>query len=473
MIIHRWKLFLLSCLLVIYLQTNAQNQQILSYSQFVKIVAQHHPATYQADLQIPMAKAKLLESRGNFDPVIHQELDQKNFNDQRYYSILQAGLKIPTRLGVSFNAGYEQMNGSYLNPENNMPQGGLAYAGISVPLAKDLLIDKRRLELQKAKLYVKSAEWERELLLNELMHEAGQCYWEWFVAYNVMRIYEEALELANARKNFVVSSYKLGDSPNIDTTEASIQVQNLNINLVQAKLSFLNASLLLSTYLWVDGETPLNLEPNSIPPTYTNLDKLDPSIDLQQNAIQLLNQHPKLEQIRIKLKELEVQQKFQKNNLLPKIDLKYNALNEPIGSDPLVAFNSNNFKWGMQFSMPIFLRQERGSLRNNSLHIKQLSLDSTLFKATLYYYANGQLNNWTTAAEQVVNYRQMAADLKVLLIGERRKFEVGESSIFMVNTREIAYINAQIKLIEFINKNQQFALKTYYAFGTRLLEVDE
>lgn len=67
----------------------------------------------------------------------------------------------------------------------------------------------------------------------------------------------------------------------------------------------------------------------------------------------------------------------------------------------------------------------------------------------------------------------MAADLNVLLQGERRKFEVGESSIFMVNTREIAYINAQIKLIEFINKNQQSALSTYYAYGTRLLEVDE
>jgi hypothetical protein len=36
----------------------------------------------------------------------------------------------------------------------------------------------------------------------------------------------------------------------------------------------------------------------------------------------------------------------------------------------------------------------------------------------------------------------------------------------MINSREMSYINAQIKLNEIINKNKKAALETTYAFGT-------
>jgi hypothetical protein len=48
---------------------------------------------------------------------------------------------------------------------------------------------------------------------------------------------------------------------------------------------------------------------------------------------------------------------------------------------------------------------------------------------------------------------------------EKRLFDSGESSLFMINSREMSYINAQIKLNEIINKNKKAALDTEYSFG--------
>ena len=45
-------------------------------------------------------------------------------------------------------------------------------------------------------------------------------------------------------------------------------------------------------------------------------------------------------------------------------------------------------------------------------------------------------------------------------------FEIGESSLFMVNSREMDYIQAQLKLIELISKNQTAYIGTLHALGT-------
>ena len=42
---------------------------------------------------------------------------------------------------------------------------------------------------------------------------------------------------------------------------------------------------------------------------------------------------------------------------------------------------------------------------------------------------------------------------------------IGKTSLFMINSREMSYINAQLKLNEIINKNKKAALDAEYSFG--------
>ena len=54
-----------------------------------------------------------------------------------------------------------------------------------------------------------------------------------------------------------------------------------------------------------------------------------------------------------------------------------------------------------------------------------------------------------------------------LLNAEQEKFKLGESSVFMVNTRENAYLSAEINLIELISK-QQITLVKYLYYANEL-----
>ena len=64
---------------------------------------------------------------------------------------------------------------------------------------------------------------------------------------------------------------------------------------------------------------------------------------------------------------------------------------------------------------------------------------------------------------QLENYRR-------LFKAEEQKFDNGESSLFLVNSREQAYINARIKLAEIVAKNKMSYYAIWYFVG-RLPEL--
>jgi outer membrane protein TolC len=115
--------------------------------------------------------------------------------------------------------------------------------------------------------------------------------------------------------------------------------------------------------------------------------------------------------------------------------------------------------------MPLFLRKERGDLQLTKLKIQDSELALENKRANIGFKINASLNEWSTTKNQVDLYTRTVRDFSGLLDGERTLFELGESSIFLVNARETGYINAQIKLIELVAKNRKAILETNYALG--------
>ncbi|MBK7410356.1 MAG: hypothetical protein IPJ40_21235 [Saprospirales bacterium] len=126
---------------------------ILTYREFIGFVWQQHPLARQAELQMDFADAALLSARGAFDPVLSSGWNEKYFDDKHYYRIFDAGFRIPTWYGLSVTGGYENTDGTYLNPENKTDQNGLWTLGVEANLLQGLLIDERRAALQQAKKY--------------------------------------------------------------------------------------------------------------------------------------------------------------------------------------------------------------------------------------------------------------------------------------------------------------------------------
>lgn len=443
----------------------AQNPITLSYEDFIGRVKNNHPIAKQAELKLLYGDAYLQKSRGLFDPKVFSEVSQKYFNEKQYYSTTNSGLKIPTWYGLEFGGGYEQNQGLYLNPQNNNPNAGLWYAGASLTLGQGLFIDERRAELRKAQIYMQSTQAEKQALYNELIYDASKFYWDWFTSYNVLKVYEDALTLANQRYQAVKQGVLLGDKPSIDTVEAGIQVQNRLLNLQQAQLNFKNNTAQLSVYLWDEGIIPLEIAEETIPHEMDEIESQTISSNLFVQLDSIEYKHPELVQYQFKIEQLGIEKKLKQEMIKPKLNLKYNAITEPVGNDVFLQYNMNNYRWGMEFNMPLFVRKERGDLKIAKLKINETELQYETKKAALTYKAKSSINELETSFNQVNLYANTVKDYAKLLNGEKQKFEAGESSLFMVNSREVGYINTKLKLIELLAKNQKAVIAAQYSLG--------
>ncbi|MFA7274080.1 MAG: TolC family protein [Crocinitomicaceae bacterium] len=443
----------------------AQTSPILTYEDFLNQVRNYHPLARQAKLQTEKGAAYVLKQKGAFDPNISGNIDQKYFNDSKYYSLLNGALKIPTWLGISVESGYDQNNGYRLNPQNYTPDAGLWYAGITVPLGKGLFMDQRRADLKQAKIYQKSSLADQRQMVNELLFEAAVGYLDWFKSYYKMKIYEEMHLTAQNRFEAIKQSVKYGDRAMIDTLEASIQVQNRYFSYQQAKLENWNDRELIAVFLWNENFIPLELDENTLPFSRTELTTTPFDLSYQSLKDSILQLHPTILNARYKIDYLKVSNRLRKENLKPKLDLKYNALSEPIGGDILSNYSINNYKWGAQLSMPLFLRKERGELKLSELEIQEQEYNLSNKMQLIEYKINVAQNKWSTTHEQTILYTQTVEDYKTLVQSEQQLLFNGESSLFLINSREMSYIEAQLKLLETQTENYKSRIYFQYALG--------
>ncbi|SEM00828.1 Outer membrane protein TolC [Aquimarina amphilecti] len=446
------KLLLYSFLfLTTVLYAQEQDSVTLNFREYLGFVKKHHPVAKQAELNISVGEANLLKSRGGFDPKIEVDYDRKKFKGSEYYDLLNATFKVPTWYGIELKANFEQNEGIFLNPERTVPDEGLYSAGISVPIAQGLLINDRMAALKKAKLFREQTKVDRDILVNTILYNASLAYFNWLEAYNEKEIYQSFLINARTRFDGVKKSALAGDKAIIDTVEAQITVQNRLLSLEQAKVKFMKSSLELSNYLWIGNSIPVELQPNVIPDNEVDV-VIDETLQIQQalfTEVDLVN-HPKLRSLNYKIEGLEVDRKLKANKLLPKINLEYNFLTP----SPEVAnsFNTADYKGGVAFQFPLFLRKERGAVKLAKYKIQDSQYELASVQLQIENKVNAINNELDSFKVQNKLIADIVSDYTTLLRAEERKFSFGESSLFLINSRESKLIDAQLKRNKLQNK---------------------
>ena len=296
--------------------------KVLTLSEYLGYVKTFHPVVKQARLITSESEAKLMTSRGAFDPKLEVDFANKEFKGSNYYNQLNAAFKIPTWYGIELKAAYDANDGLYLNPENTVPDDGLYSVGVSVSLARDLLINKRMALLKQARLFVKQAKAEQQLQVNQILYEATISYFKWLQSYNEKRVYAAFLENAQFRFDGIKKSYESGELPAIDTLEARITLNTRKLNLEKSRITYIKSSLALSNFLWLNDNTPIELRDQVIPDVETGeaIDNVLNTSELDLENLDL-SLHPKLQSLEFKLQGLNLERKLKMNNLLPQVDL--------------------------------------------------------------------------------------------------------------------------------------------------------
>lgn len=436
----------------------------ITYEQYLAQVYEYHPIAKQINLQRNAARLKLVKAQAAFDPNLNAQWDSKQFKDKRYYDVLNAHLDVPIWNGIAAEVGYNYNVGYYLNPENNVPQDGQAYLGIKVSLLKGLWTDDRRVSIQQAKLLGQSSEIDIQLALNDLMYEAGKSYWDWTKSYNQWKITIESLGLLQEQFEITKKLSQQGALPAIDTLKAFIQVQDRTILLQQYLLELQNTTRQASLYLWDSTAAPLEINPTTTFPVIliaSNVTPLDEEILTSRLAA--AENHPFLQYYDFKMQSLAIDRRLKINKLLPKLDVKYNflATNQFAFYEGTYGGPAENYKLGVKFSVPIFLRKERMDLELNALKQREVGYSIIAKKQDLQIKIANYFNEIQSYAAQTELTVSMVANYQTLLEAERTKFNFGESSIFLINTRESQLLDARQKLV----KQQINYLKSKTAFS--------
>ena len=421
-----------------------------SFNEYLGYVKKFHPLVKNADLEISAAQANLMMARGGFDPKIEVDFDQKQFKNQEYYSILNSSFKIPTWYGIEIKAGFDNNEGTYLNPENNTPNQGLTSLGISVPLGQGLFINQRMADLRKAKIQIQLSQAERKLEAIKILYDAAVAYFNWKRNYDEVKLYETYNTNAQIRFKGIKELINQGDKPAIDSIEAGIIVKNRLLSLEDSQLKLTKAKLELSNFIWIENNIPVELSDFLIPEA-----KLDVTIretlktnDLLSADFSIIN-HPKIASLERKIEILNVDKQLKANMLLPKIDVGYSYLSDPRNFQD---YEFNDYKVGMNFNFPLFLRKERGSLKLAKFKIQETEFALSLEKVQLSNKISAQKIEIESLIKQRNLINGLVNDNNAMLLSEERLFTFGESSLFLINTRENNLVTAQLASILLENR---------------------
>ncbi|PQA58606.1 hypothetical protein C5O19_02770 [Siphonobacter curvatus] len=462
--VFTWAFFLWTALVApVWAQDSVR---IFSFADYADLILKYHPVVRQADLIPADARTELLQARGMFDPKLTSDFSRKEYKDKEYYNHWENTLKIPTWTGIDLKAGYDRNTGPYINPQYYTPDAGLVYAGLSVPLAQGLLIDARRSTLQQAKLLQNIAEADRQKVINKTMYDAAKTYWDWYFAYQQFRFTADGLNLADIRYRAVKQRVEIGDLAAIDSVQAKITVQERLASYQAALLEFQNTRLGISNNLWNENNEPVELPENAIPggvtipePTQEQLDEL---------LARASRQHPDLIKLDFKLRQLDIERRFRQNQLLPTVNVNYNFIREPVAigkSYDAGWWLTNNYKVGAEVSFPLFLRKERGKLQQVRIKQADTQFDQQQTRRLITITVRQVFNEARALQQQAETQGQATANQLLLVRAEQQKFDIGESTLFLVNTQESKLIDMQIKTESLRAKYAKAWANSLYAAG--------
>jgi outer membrane protein TolC len=428
---------------------------LLTYDTYLLWVAAFHPVARSANLEVDFAESMLTMSRGGFDPQLYGNYRNKEFKEDDYYTMLQAGVEIPTWFGLSIQGGYEDNQGLFLNPEASVPSRGLFHAGISAQLGAGLLMDSRRAALRQAELGLELGLIDQRLMLNQLYFEATRAYYTWANAERGLEIAEEALDLSLVRFDGVRESFIFGDVPAIDTVEAYTQVLMRLYLLRDAQSRWVEAINFANIYLWDTDGNVVNLPPG-VKPIWEEIS----DARLSELPLKIPSDHPELRKLITTRAQLDFDRRLSAEYLRPVIELKYNMISENIGAAPIddyvrdIAFFENNYTFGAKVSFPLLVREARGKLGMTKVKMEMVDQKFLENSAKLDAKLDALLVKLANLRDQINFYRSNVELLRTLLEAEQTLFGMGESSLFIVNARETKLIESQNILNDLVLKSQ-------------------
>ena len=231
--------------------------------------------------------------------------------------------------------------------------------------------------------------------------------------------------------------FKIGDIARIDVLKAEIELSNAKMRVQNAERKYLNTAKMLQTVMGVSDIDLNNLLPISTADT--------PSLNLENLNELLLNNHPALK-ARKKVVDLSVIKITEaKRMAIPDI-------NATIGYKRLSTTDINTVQAGIEFSLPIFNRNQGKIIEARALSHKAKD-DVEVVRNQLLLQLSNAFSLYTSTREQVRIFTdtiipQSEESLKIARQGYRQ----GEFDYLQVLDAQRTLANTRISYLKILNE---------------------
>lgn len=191
---------------------------------------------------------------------------------------------------------------------------------------------------------------------------------------------------------------------------------------------------------------------------------------LEELSNQAKASHPELQKLNIKLQQLEVERKLAAEYLKPQLNLNYYLLNQPFDPEWNTSLQfTDDYKLGIDFSFPVFLRKERSKLAQTKLKLTSTQFELTLTEREIINEISSTYNQLVNLQSVMQQQRDMVKNYERLLDAELVNLEQGESDLFKINVQQEKLILSQTKWLKLLAEFEKQKAYLYWAAGTRKL----
>lgn len=404
--------------------------------------AAQSPQILEALARARAAEGRQLGVEGAFDTLFSAEGGSRVLG---FYDGTSADAKVSRQLedwGGQVYGGYRVSSGRFpiYEDKDYTNRLGEIRAGAVFSLLRDRMIDERRFGRVTADADRAVADAERQMVAIGVQHKALEAYLTWIAAGQRLRIFRQLLDLGRERQLGLQRSYQAGLRPRIVLTENDQIVLRRQAMVVQSEQALANAANTLSLY-WRNAEgRPVIPRAEQLPVTLPALSTINALSDVPRPDLLVAQLRERLVRDRLAL---------DRNALLPRLDLQMEVARDfgEVGAGG-VSRSGNDVRFGLQFSVPFEQREARGRLMQTQAELDASSRRTQWIDEQIRAEVEGIGISLEAAERLIALSEQERLRAEEMAAAERRRFEMGASDLFLVNTREEAAASVAMTLLD-------------------------
>jgi len=421
----------------------------LQLQEVIDSVIATYPLLEAAFLSRSVAAGELLSTQGEFDLKLKGGGTSAPLGFYRT-NRLGSGVSQPLFSGGEIFGGYKIGRGNF-QPwfgERESNDGGEFSVGIAVPLRQNRAIDARRAATFRAIFGREAVEPEIQTKIIAFVWEASHAYWQWVAAGRNYQIARSLLEIAQQRNEGLSKRVDMGDLPRIELVDNKRLIVSRQATLIGAQRKLEQSAIKLSLFLRTPEGLPVVPDEAQLPADFPAALSVDSELLESDIELAILNR-PELVSLEFLRRQLDVDLSQARNLYLPEVDAGVFA-SQDVGGAASSSRDKSPFELeaSLQVSVPLQRRKARGKIRAIEGKLQQLAAKIGFTQDKITTDVQQVYAARLAAYERIAKARESLELARTVEQAERRKFDLGDSNLLLVNLREVATADAEKSVLQ-------------------------